>query len=417
LNVGCAGGVAPRMRSPIAHIFGPCVTVLAPSSLAACALSLALAAHAQGPVRDPDLSIRALPAAPVDRTGLSGSAPVVRHASGDLVVAADGILRIGPEGELRWHVPDPEIVDVATSPDGAVIGLAPTPAARATSLRVERVTADGRRSWSRVLHRGRVDRYTYADVTAAPDGDVLVCSSVREGREVAVMIDRLGPTGNVVWTRRVASSGECHAVAADADAVYWTGQVQGARGGVLALERLDPSGAVVWSTRYEGGPLANELTISPGAITLGGQFIRTEDLLPGPGTHVENSNGYTGFVTRFDAATGAPRWAWASPGHVPLASVIVRGEDTIVVERGYATRLDSTGAPLETRTFGYPVRSDGQRSIPFVSVTGAVLDARGEIVLVGGLPEPIMLGGADLYLWSARPYHGVRGAVLGRPGW
>lgn len=71
---------------------------------------------------------------------------------------------------------------------------------------------------------------------------------------------------------------------------------------------------------------------------------------------------------------------------------------------------------MQRETFGYPVR-DGLRSIPFLGVSAATLDARGAVVIVGGLPEPEAIGFASYYLWTSEPDDGPRGAVRMRPGW
>lgn len=364
-----------------------------------------------------DASVRALGAPPVHRSGQAGSSPLVLHASGDLVVAAEGVLRASPEGETRWHHRDPTVVDVGTTPDGAIYGLAlAQPDRRAGRVTLTRHRPDGSVEW-RHTFRERHDPFSIPQVEGAPDGGVLVCRAKASRSRVVPVLDKLDARGRVVWSRTLASAGQCHALDADGPWIAWAGAR--ATGGTWSaqVERLEAaSGRVSWASTFESYPLVAEIALDPdGAVTVLGEFADRVDLLPGPRTQLAEGHGYTTFVTRFDAK-GDADWAWGSDRSEQGAALLRRGTETILIGNGYATHFDAEGNVVQRETFGYPVR-DGLRSIPFLSVSAATLDARGAVVIVGGLPEPEAIAFASYYLWSSEPYDGPRGAVLMRPGW
>lgn len=384
------------------------------AALALLTLALALPATAQ----TGDASVRALHAPPPSRQGLAGSAPFLVHASGDFVLAArGGLLRVDPGGGLRWFRPDAEVFDVGTTPDGAVLGLAMSPGRRRV-LRVVRYREDGSLHWQRTL-RDRQYQYITPDIAGAPDGGAWVCASAEKGRVHHPLVTRLDATGAVRWSRRLRETGQCWAIAGDASGnVVWVGarQVAGQSSWVTVVEKLDVAGNVVWWRHFDAMPLVQEVTLAAdGSVTLGGAFIGDGDLMPGPAVQRVVRVGYATFVTRFDAS-GAPLWTWAADEEQCLAAVLVRGPETLAIGEGYMTRLDASGAARERVVFGYPV-FDGMRSVPLISVTGAVLDANGQVVLAHGLPEPEAIGRSDFFLYDARPYSGPRGGVLSRPGW
>jgi hypothetical protein len=367
--------------------------------------------------RDPDTTVRALGAAPVSHHGNASSAVAVMHPSGDLVIAADGVLMADPEGRTRWHAPEPATTDVAVAPDGSVFGMARLPAERPVTLRIDAFDPDGTPRWSQTLHAGRVDRYTYPDMTTAPDGDVLVCSTVRRGRRTPVIIDRLGPGGVVRWSRTILPHGECSAIATDATgALYWAGHETAGGLTRAVIERLDPSGNAVWRASYDANPLPGELAIVGDALTVAGSFIGQIDLLPGAPDGLAVADGYKTFVTRLDARTGDASWAWVG-SNLCLSSIATRGSEVLVLEDGTMTRLASTGTELEHRAFGQVRSSEGLISMPTITATAILVDARGEAIFVGGIPSPEFIAFDDYFLWSGRPYHGPNGAVIGRPGW
>lgn len=379
----------------------------------ALALSLPFSIAAQ----DRDATVRPLGAAPVSHHGTAGSATVVLHASGDLVIAAEGVLVAAPDGTTRWHAPEEAIADVASAPDGTVFGMARLPFERPTSVRVDAFAADGTPQWSRTLHRGRMDRYTFPDMTAAPDGDVLVCSTVRRSGRTPVVIDRLGPGGVVQWSREIVPHGECNVVATDASGdIYWAGHETA--GGVTraVLERLDADGNAVWRSTWDGNVLPNGIAISRDALTVAGSFIGEQDLLPGAPIHRAQGDGYTSFATRFDARTGASSWAWVGSNYA-FSSIAAHGDEVMVLEEGEASRLDGAGRELLHVTYGRVRTTEGLMSASSVSAAGAVFDARGEVLFVGGLPTPEWYGYGEYFLWTDRPYSGPAGAVIGRPGW
>lgn len=369
-----------------------------------------------------DASVHGLSAPPVGRSSHAGATPMVRAAGGDVVIAADGVLVASPSGTTRWYYPDSEILDVAASRDGAVFGLAMFPASRPTSARVLRFAPDGALLGSSTLHRRHIDAYSYSDLTAAPDGDALLCSSVREGGTFGIVINRLTPSGSVRWSRRVAFSGQCFTAAADAlGNVYWSGV--DASGGTpsTTVQKLDPTGAVIWTMQYEPAsagsyPLVREMTIAAdGSVLVGGVFEGTLDLLPGSGTQMATGDGFTAFVTRVQGA-GIAAWTWVGGNSSGISAILPRGEEVLILEEGRLTRLDARGRALASTAFGMASR-DGLVSQPFVSVAGAILDDRGHVVFAGGLPEPDMLGGADYLLFEGRPYIGPRGAIIGTLPW
>lgn len=364
-----------------------------------------------------DASVRALGASPVHRSSQAGSSPLVLHASGDLVMAAEGVLRASSEGETRWHHRDPTVVDVGTTPDGGIYGLAlAQPDLRPGRVTLTRHRPDGSVEW-RHAFRERNDPYSTPQVEGAHDGGVLVCRAKVSGSRVVPVLDKLDARGRVVWSRTLASAGQCHALDAEGEWIAWAGARATGGTWLAQVERLDAtSGHVSWASTFESYPIVQEIALdADGAVTVLGEFPNRVDLLPGPRTQLAEGRGYTTFVTRFDAK-GDADWAWASDRTEQGAALLRRGTETILIGKGYATHFDAEGNVVQRETFGYPVR-DGLRSIPFLSVSAATLDARGAVVIVGGLPEPEAIGFASYYLWSSEPYDGPRGAVLMRPGW
>ncbi len=363
-----------------------------------------------------DRSVRVLPAPPVHRLGEGANSPVVSHPGGGLVVAAGGVLRTGADGATLWHHAHPSVVDVAATADGAVFALARLPVARPTGVRLIALSATGAWRWSVPLHRGQVDRRTMSDLAGTADGDALVCSTVRAGRSAGVVIDRIGPTGAVRWSRRVAAVGECQGIAADqAGNVTWVGHVPDATGQHTVVEQLDPAGLRRWRQRYDGHPVIEELVVdADGAITLAGVFDGQADLLPGPAEHLASATHYTTFVGRF-GPDGTPRWARVLEPSANVVALLRRGADTLVVEAGRMTRLDAGGEVAQARAFGVQVM-DGVAGGPYIGVTGAALDRRGQVTLVGQLPD-VLSTGSSYHLFGDVPYAGARGPFLARPGW
>lgn len=380
-------------------------------------LSLFVVAHASAQWREPDTTLRPLAAGAVSHHGSASAAVALMHPSGDVVIAADGVLVTGPDGSTRWHAREPATTDVAVAPDGTVFGMARLPYERPVTMRIDAFAPDGTARWSRTLHAGRVDRYTNPDMTATPDGDVLVCSTVHRRGRTPVILDRIGPGGVLRWSRTLVPHGECSTVATDAaGAIYWAGHETASGTTRALLERLDDAGDPVWRASYEGNPLPGEIAIVGDALTLGGNFIADEDLLPGAPIHRMHAEGYRTFVTRFDARTGTAAWAFMG-SNFGLSSLATRGADVMVLEDGVMTRLSPSGAVLDERTFGAVRTTEGLMSLQFITATALLIDARGEAIFIGGLPEPEAIGYGDYFLWSGAPYHGPTGAVIGRPGW
>ena len=381
-----------------------------------CLLALALACvSASIPARaqvGADATVRPLSAILVGRESQAGATPLALHPSGDLVFAAAGVLRTDPSGATRWHHDDEAIVDVGVSSDGSIFGMARLPIERPTRVVITRFDeTSGRILWKRTLHTAALDRYTYPDLAGAPNGDSVVCATLRRG---GVVIDRLDARGRVRWSRRLDASAECMSVVTDAQGdVIWAGHTNG--GANAIVERLDANGVSRWRTLFDGHPLTHELTPThDGGVLVGGMLNESSDLLPGPREHRVTTDAYQSFVTRLDA-NGTGVWAWLG-GNAPLRSVIARGAETIVIEQGDATRLDRDGRVIDAVRFGMP-RIEGRLSQPFVSVTGAMLDRDGRVVLAFGLPEPDAIGYADYLLFTDQPYAGPRGSVLAWPGW
>ncbi len=369
-------------------------------------------AHTRAQWRDPDTTIRPLAAGAVSHHGGASTAVALMHPSGDVVIAADGVLMTAPDGTTRWHAREPATTDVAVAPDGTVFGMARLPFERPVTMRT-----DGTARWSRTLHAGRVDRYTYPDMTATPDGDVLVCSTVHRGGMTPVILDRIGPGGVLRWSRTLVPHGECSTVATDGTgAIYWAGHETVSGTTHALLERLDGAGHPVWRASYEGNPLPREIAVVGDALTLGGNFILDEDLLPGAPIHRMHAEGYRTFVTRLDARTGTAAWAWMG-SNFGLSSIATRGDDVMVLEDGVMTRLSPTGVVLDEREFGRVRTTEGIMSTQFITATALLVDTRGEAIFIGGIPEPEYIGYGEYFLWSGAPYHGPNGAVIGRPGW
>ncbi|MFO0684608.1 MAG: hypothetical protein U0234_21310 [Sandaracinus sp.] len=359
-----------------------------------------------------DASVVALGAELVGRESQAGAAPYALHPSGDLVFAADGILRTDARGTTRWAYADASIVDAAVSGDGAVTGLARLPVARPTTARLVRFDDTGHVLWTRELHRGALDAFTYPDLTGAPGGDVVLCATLR-GPHGGVVVDRVDAAGHVRWSQRLDASAECTAVVTDAAGVVWAGMTNGGTTGIV--ERLDASGHSRWRALFDGPTIPIDLALAPdGSVLVGGELDGAADLLPGAREQRVEARGYTAFVTRL-APDGSGAWAWLGDSIV-LRSVLARGSEVLVVQQGRFVRLDALGVARETRSFGVP-SVDGAVSQPFLSVTGALLDAHGDVVLALGVPTPDAVGLARYTLFGEAPYEGPRGSVLARPGW
>jgi hypothetical protein len=390
------------------------------------ALSCFLSASISTAARAQDETVRALVAAPAYRAGRSGSSPIALHPSGDLVLLAGGVLRIGPSGETRWQVPDADVVDVAAATDGSVYGLALVQPGhrRPGRVRVVRHRDDGSIAWTRTL-RGRHDIYSHPQIEGAPDGGAWVCGARTKGSRREPFLERLSATGALLWSITLAPDGQCHALDSDAQGhAVWAGaRAIGPLTWAGVVERIDPSGRVVWSQTFDGHPTLGEVAIAEGgSVTVAGDFDGEIDLLPGPREQRARSGGYSSFVTHFDP-TGASAWAWWSERYERPHAVLHRGTDTIVIGDGYMARLDDAGRAVQREVFGYMMHGTAQ-SMPWVSVAGAILDARGDIVIAATLPGEIRApidheryGHPEYHLWSAAPYRGPLGGILGRPGW
>lgn len=388
--------------------------LLAVSLVALVGVAAAKPGPAPAPaIVDGDAALRSLPAAPVDRHADAGTAPVVAHPAGGQVIAADGVLRLGADGAVLWHHRQPDVIDVAVAGDGAIYALARAPGRGATTVRLLRLGADGARAWSVPLHRGRIDRRSGPDLTATVDGDAVLCSTVRRGRGAAIVVDRIGPSGRVRWSRAVAASGDCHAVVASADGdLLWAGHVAADGASRAALERLGPDGAPRWRQTFEAHPVVEELAIAAdGDVVIGGVFLGRADLRPGPDEQVVTVDAYTTFVARF-AADGAPRWARALDYSRTLVALLPRGADTLAVEAGRLWRLDATGRIVDSRAFGRS-STDGVLGDSYLSLTGATVDRDGAVVVVGALPEALLTGAA-YQLFASTPYLGPRGPFVAR---
>jgi hypothetical protein len=156
-------------------------------------------------------------------------------------------------------------------------GVAPLTASGPSAVYVSKLDADGDFVWARLFH---------------------------------------GPTGPTVRDLAVDGSGNVYVVGqfsatVDFDPGPATFNLTSAGLGDAYLAKLDAAGAFVWALRWGGSSndIADAVTVTPGRVHAGGNFVGTVDFDPGPGSASMTSAGSTdAFVSTF-TDTGAFVWA------------------------------------------------------------------------------------------------------------
>lgn len=256
-------------------------------------------------------------------------------------------------------------------------------------------------------------------VTGYFEGQIdLGCGAHDAGGNFDMFVAKLTPEGACAWSAQGGStywmSGT--ALALDADgALYLAGQLRGsAQFGTDTLwstawtdgfiARFDASGVKSWA-RSVGGQaddLPNVIAVHDGEIVLAGGFFGTGNF---GGEDLVSAGDEDAFVAGYDAATGAYRWqkqlggaggdaintvAIGSGGQVFVAGHFessMRVDETLLESDGLRDAFFAT-LPAEGRA-SYARRFGGAGDD---SITAAVADAHGNMVLAGTFQQSMSMG-------------------------
>ncbi|GAA3727339.1 hypothetical protein GCM10022225_05810 [Plantactinospora mayteni] len=290
--------------------------------------------------------------------GYAASGPVAGqpYAGGlDAVLTRLGPDLRTPQWTVQFGTPANErLYGVVPVADGGVLAAGYTrgdldgahPGSPADDGFVAKLTGTGERAWLTQLgDPSKADRF-YA-IAPAPDGGAYVAgytsgayAGTSAGDKDAILV-RIGPDGQVGWSRQFGGPGEdkAYAVAADASGVYLAGSTSAGMpgsthlGGVDGwLARFTPDGTRQW-TAAEGG--AGDDLLTGLAITTAGTVVATGS------TGGDATAGGTDALTVAYDGTGRQRWRTVSGGAGDDA-----GAEVLALPGGEVAVVGFTGSAL-----------------------------------------------------------------------
>ncbi|MEV1333025.1 alpha/beta hydrolase-fold protein [Micromonospora costi] len=374
--------------------------------------------------------------------GYAASGPVAGqpYAGGlDAVVS-----RLGADGASRWvrqfgTAANERLYGVVPLADGGVLAAGYTrgdldghhPGSPADDGFVTRLDATGQRVWlTQAGDPAKADRF-YA-LAATPDGGAYLAGytsgsfagDAAAGDKDAVLV-RVGPDGQVVWSRQFGGPGEdkAYAVAADAQGVYVAGGTSAGLPGTTSLggadgwlAAFDPDGNRRWVNAAGG---AGDDLLGGVAVAANGTVVATGS------TGGEATAGGTDVLTVAYTAEGRQRWRTVTGGTgadagadvVPLTDgavavvgftgsrlgLPVGGADVLTL------RLDARGRQLGVAQYG-TARDDA--ADPFGEENVYATRAADGRLLVSGLTAGAprgggALGNGDVFLATIEPTKGT----------
>jgi hypothetical protein len=179
---------------------------------------------------------------------------------------------------------------------------------------VVRYSAVGTRRWMKVIDTGLDEDQSLTDLAVDGSGNVYLAGTIRKTGGTLWFVAKVGPTGKVIWRRRLMGSGGLMSewtqdVAVDrTGGVYVVGDLyrSAARHYDAAIVKYSPSGTIAWKRFIDGGRHDNDTVECATSDRLGRLYV---------GLKVVASSGDWDIMTARYRANGTRDWkqTWDGP--------------------------------------------------------------------------------------------------------